>query len=80
MYLSYCAQAPHAAADSSMLTKGGARVGLQVKTRSQVAAAEKVDKFKMNRAKGKLKHMLEEYGQRGKLQVPILKNHLTYSI
>jgi len=44
-------------------------MGLQVKTRSQVPLAERVDRFKMNRAKGKLKHMLEEYGQRGKLQV-----------
>jgi len=34
-----------------------------------VPLAERVDRFKMNRAKGKLKHMLEEYGQRGKLQV-----------
>jgi kinesin family member 21 len=46
---------------------------LQVKTRSQVAHAERVDRFKMNRAKAKLKHMLEEYGQRGKLQAELAR-------
>lgn len=67
-------KAPHAGVvDTSMGIKGGSRVGLQVKTRSQVAASEKVDKFKMNRAKGKLKHMLEEYGQRGKLQAELAR-------
>jgi len=45
---------------------------LQVKTRSQLAH-ERVDRFKMNRAKAKLKHMLEEYGQRGKLQAELAR-------
>jgi hypothetical protein len=53
--------------------KAGARAGLQVKTRSQAAHAERVDRFKMNRAKTKLKHMLEEYGQRGKLQAELAR-------
>eukprot|EP00960_Hanusia_phi_P041310 754936-Hanusia_phi.AAC.4 len=49
----------------------GGRQGLQVRTRSQVALSEKVDRFKMNRAKTRLKNMLEEYGQRGKLQAEL---------
>ena len=63
----------HASASDGGVIKGGARAGLQVKTRSQLAQAERVDRFKMNRAKTKLKHMLEEYGQRGKLQAELAR-------
>ena len=51
---------------------GGGRAPMQVKTRSQ-AAAEKVDRYKMNRAKAKLKVMLEEYGQRGSMQAELAR-------
>ena len=57
---------------SVMVSQGeGGRQGLQVRTRSQVPMSEKVDRFKMNRAKTRLKNMLEEYGQRGKLQAEL---------
>ena len=32
-----------------------------------------LNRYKMNRAKARLKHMLEEYGQRGKLQAELLR-------
>lgn len=42
---------------------------VQIKTRSQVRDCDKIDRYKMNRSKIRLKHMIEEYGQRGKYQV-----------
>ena len=46
--------------------------GRQYKLRSQTFL-EKIDQFKMNRAKARLDGMLKEYGQRGKLKAESLR-------